>query len=222
MAWFTSEYEAFFKELQDNNNREWFNENKPRYEKYVKKPFYQFVTDMIERMKLIDSKCQIEAKDAVFRIYRDIRFSKDKTPYKTQMSAIIGQGGRKGMAENGIYLEIGNSHLRVYGGVYQPNKDQLQAIRQEILYNTEEFQKVLGGKAFKQWFGEIKGEKNKRLAPEFSEIQESQPLIANKQFYYFSDLNPQLLYSDKLIDTFFEAYNASAEVRNFLYTPLND
>lgn len=222
MAWFTSEYEAFFGELSANNNREWFSENKARYEKHVKKPFYQFVSDMIEQMQLIDPKCQIEAKDAVFRIHRDIRFSKDKTPYKTQMSAIIGQGGRKGMAESGIYLEIGNRHLRIYGGVYQPSKDQLQAIRQEILYNTEEFNKVINDKAFKKWFGEIKGEKNKRLAPEFAVIQVHQPLITNKQFYYFSDLDPQLLYSDKLIETFFEAYEASAEVRKFLITPLND
>lgn len=222
MAWFTAEYEVFFKELKANNNRDWFHENKPRFEKHVKKPFYQFVTDMIQQMQLLDSKCQIDAKDAVFRIHRDIRFSKDKTPYKVQMSAIVGEGGRKGMAENGIYLEIGENHLRVYGGVYQPNKEQLQAIRQEILYDINGFEKAISGEAFKKWFGEVRGEKNKRLAYEFAEILENQPLIANKQFYYYSDLDPKLLYSDKLIEIFFEAFKASEEVRNFLYTPLID
>ncbi|MDP4663993.1 MAG: DUF2461 domain-containing protein [Salibacteraceae bacterium] len=223
MAWFTPEYEAFFKELKLNNHRDWFHENKSRYETHVKKPFYQFVSDAIERMQLFDPKCQIEAKDAVFRINRDIRFSKEKTPYKTQMSAMVGAGGRKGgMADTGIYFEVGERHVRIYGGVYQPEKEQLQAIRQEILYNTKEFESIINGAAFKKWFGEIKGEKNKRLAPEFAEIQENQPLIANKQFYYFADLNPDMLYSDQLLDQFFEAFEASKEVRNFLYTPLND
>lgn len=223
MAWFTPDYEAFFKELKLNNHRDWFHENRSRYETHVKTPFYQFVSDAIERMQLFDPKCQIEAKDAVFRINRDIRFSKEKTPYKTQMSAIVGAGGRKGgMADTGIYFEIGERYVRVYGGVYQPEKEQLQAIRQEILYNTKAFESVIDGEAFKRWFGEIKGEKNKRLAPEFAEIQEHQPLIANKQFYYFADLNPDMLYSDRLLDQFFEAFEASREVRNFLYTPLSD
>ena len=222
MAWFTSAYNDFFKDLAKHNDREWFAANKKRYERDVKKPFESFITDMILRMQAVDPNCKIEAKDAIFRIYRDTRFSKDKTPYKTQMSAVVSRGGRKDITLEGIYLELGFKHIRMYGGVYQPDKDQLYRIRQEILYNLSDFEKLLNEKKFKARFGEIRGEKNKRLPPEFAETQDKQPLIANKQFYYFTEFDPKLLTTDGLIDAFFEAYGESKEVRNFLHAPLSD
>lgn len=222
MAWFTDEYNKFFKELEKNNDREWFTANKKRYEQHVKKPFEAFIADAILRMQEIDPKCKIQPKDAIFRIHRDIRFSKDKTPYKTRMSAVVSPGGRKDTTLEGMYLELGANHVRIYGGVYQPDKDQLYKIRQEILYNQKDFEKLISAKKFKSIFGEIQGEKNKRLSPEFAEIQDQQPLIANKQFYYFANLDPSLLTKDGLMDALFDAYEASREVRTFLHTPLND
>ena len=150
MAWFTSAYNDFFKDLAKHNDREWFAANKKRYERDVKKPFESFITDMILRMQAVDPNCKIEAKDAIFRIYRDTRFSKDKTPYKTQMSAVVSRGGRKDITLEGIYLELGFKHIRMYGGVYQPDKDQLYRIRQEILYNLSDFEKLLNEKKFKK------------------------------------------------------------------------
>lgn len=222
MAWFTPEFESFFKDLAKHNNREWFLDNKKRYEQHVKKPFEHFIGDMITRMQHYDPECRIQPKDAIFRIYRDVRFSKDKTPYKTQVSAIVGKGGRKEMALAGMYLELGNKHARIYGGVYQPDKDQLNAIRQEILYNGQDFKALISDKSFTRYFGEIRGEKNKRLPPDYKELQDEQPLIANKQFYYYSELDPDLITSDQLIDELFLRYEASAKVRQFLHAPLND
>ncbi len=222
MAWFTSEYEAFFKELKEHNDRDWFNAEKKRYEKHVKKPFEQFVGDMILRMQEVDPECKIAPKDAIFRIYRDTRFSKDKTPYKTQMSAVIGRGGRKETSLSGMYVELGDQHLRMYGGVYQPDKEQLHSIRQEILYNMDEFSDLLDDKNFKKLFGEIRGEKNKRLPADFAEAMEEQPLIANKQFYYFAQLDSALITSDKLIDKLFDAFEKSLPMRQFLHRSLGD
>ena len=82
MPHFSPEFLQFFKDLAANNNRDWFTGNKKHYELVVKKPFEVFITDMINKIKKDDPKLQIEAKDAIFRIYRDVRFSKDKTPYK--------------------------------------------------------------------------------------------------------------------------------------------
>ncbi|NCG29886.1 MAG: TIGR02453 family protein [Bacteroidetes bacterium] len=222
MAWFTKDYEKFFKELSSNNNREWFTDNKKRYEQHVKKPFYDFVGDLILRMQKYDKDCRIEPKDAVFRIYRDIRFSKDKTPYKTQMSAIISSGGRKNMTKAGMYVEVGHKHLRLYGGLYSPDKDQLNSVRQEILYNLEEFNRVTKDKKFVKYFDKLRGEQNKRLPKEYAEIQEAQPLIANKQFYYYTELDPELLRSESLIDELYQAYEASLKVQAFLYVPVAD
>lgn len=222
MAWFTKEYEKFFKELSANNNREWFTDNKKRYEQHVKKPFNEFVGDLILHIQKYDKDCRIEPKDAVFRIYRDIRFSKDKTPYKTRMSAIISSGGRKNMSKAGMYVEVGNKHLRIYGGLYNLDKEQLNLVRQEILYNLDEFKRVTGDKKFTKHFTEIRGEQNKRLPKEYTEVQDEQPLIANKQFYYYSDLDPKLLQSDSLINELFKAYEASLGVQEFLYAPLDE
>ena len=220
MAWFTNDFEQFFRELEDNNNREWYHENKKRFDKQVKKPFDAFITDMILRMQHYDPQCKIAAKDAVFRIYRDIRFSKDKTPYKTQMSAVIGRGGRKETTMAGMYLEMGYRHLRLYGGVYMPDKDQLFKIRQEIAYNLDSFNALLQEKKFKSTFETIRGEQNKRLQPAFKDVQDEQPLIANKQFYYYTDLDPSLITSDGLIDALYEAFEAGLSMRDFLFTAL--
>lgn len=222
MAWFDQDFQAFFKDLKANNNRDWFQDNKKRYEKSVKAPFQKFVADAIDRMQGYDPTCKIQPKDAIFRIHRDIRFSKDKTPYKTQVSAVVGRGGKKEMALTGMYIEIGDGHARVYGGVYMPTKDQLQAIRQEILYNQEDFSKLIKDKGFVKYFKEIRGEKNKRLPSEFVEIQDEQPLIANKQFYYYSDLDSKLITSDNLLDEMFTRFESSLPVRQFLHAPLND
>ena len=97
MAYFTKDFTKFLKDLEKNNNREWFNENKKRYEESVKEPFYNFIDEMIMRINAIDNNVAIQPKDAIFRIYKDVRFSKDKLPYKTQVSAVISPGGRKDM-----------------------------------------------------------------------------------------------------------------------------
>ena len=95
MAYFDTDYLEFFKELAGNNHKEWFDIHRKRYEQSVKIPMQVFVKDLILALKRIDKEIQIEPKDAIFRINRDIRFSKDKSPYKLQSSAIISKYGKK-------------------------------------------------------------------------------------------------------------------------------
>jgi uncharacterized protein (TIGR02453 family) len=222
MSHFTKEFTKFFEELKQNNNREWFTANKKRYEKHVKRPFEAFVSVLIVKMQEYDPQCTIQPKDAIFRIYRDIRFSKDKTPYKTNVSAVIGRGGRKEKTLVGMYVELSADHIRIYGGVYMPDKEQLYSIRQEILYNQKEFERLISDKTFVKYFGEVRGDKNIRLPPEFAEIQDEQPLIANKQFYYYSEIDPKLITDDGLIEALFTRFEAGADLRKFLLAPLTD
>ncbi|MCB0846293.1 MAG: DUF2461 domain-containing protein, partial [Bacteroidetes bacterium] len=105
MPYFTPDYIAFFEELARNNTKEWFDQNRSRYEKSVKKPFYAFVERMIDLISEDDPAVMITPKDAIFRINRDIRFSNDKTPYKTNFSAVVSPGGRKEMVTPGLYFE---------------------------------------------------------------------------------------------------------------------
>ena len=209
MAWFTNDFNGFFKDLAKNNNKEWFDANRKRYEASVKKPFEAFVTEAIGRIAKHDrSIADLKAKEAIFRINKDIRFSKDKTPYKLNTSAIISPAGRKDHATPGIYFELGPESVKFYGGAYQPEKDQLEKIRTAILRDGKGFRKAIEGKAFTTLFGTVKGEVNKVLAPEFKAMMAKEPLIANKQFYVGAELPAKLVADAKLMEVLMDHYQA--------------
>ena len=108
----------YLKDLSKNNNREWFHANKKAYEKDLKKPFQNLVQQLIDTFQRHDPDIQIQPKEAIFRINRDIRFSKDKTPYKTHVSAIISPKGRKGKEYPGFYFHFEAGRLMMGGGAY--------------------------------------------------------------------------------------------------------
>lgn len=217
MAYFTQDYLDFFKELAANNHKDWFHANKKRYELSVKEPFNVFVQDIIDQTAKVDDRFEGKAKDAVFRVYRDVRFSKDKTPYKLQMGAVVAPGGKKeGMGIPGMYLELGPAHFRFYSGIYQPEKEMLYRIREHIIKHASEFNKLITDADFVKRFGEIRGEKNKVLPKEFKAAAEKQPLIFNKQFYFFAELPPETILRDDFADIIMEYFHASNPMREFL------
>jgi uncharacterized protein (TIGR02453 family) len=216
MAFFTQDYLDFFMELAANNHKNWFDANRKRYEKSVKLPFKAFTEAVIDAYFEGNEANKIQSKDAIFRINRDIRFSNDKTPYKTQMSAIISAGGKKDKTNPGLYFEMGPEHIRVYGGVYMLEKEQLYAVRSYIANNQKAFSKAINDNQFLATYGEIRGEKNKVLPKELSEAAKKQPLLFNKSFYYFTTLAPEMVTSDKLLETVMEKYQAARPVRQFL------
>jgi uncharacterized protein (TIGR02453 family) len=216
MAWFTNDFNAFFKDLAKNNNKEWFDANRKRYEVSVKKPFEAFVGDAITRIAKQDKTVRIEPKEAIFRINRDIRFSKDKTPYKLNCSAIISPAGRKDHATPGIYFELGPESVKFYGGAYQPEKDQLVRIRTAIMTDPKGLRKTIDNKAFKALFGVVHGEANKVLPAEFKEAAKKEPLIANKQFYVMAERPAKLVASATLLDELMEHHGAMAPFNAWL------
>lgn len=222
MAYFTQDYIDFFSELAANNEREWFHARKKRYEKSVKDPFTAFVAEMINRVQEFDPAVQIEPKQAIFRIHRDVRFGKDKSPYKTSMSAVVSAGGRKEMLRPGLYLQVGAEGFWLAGGVYGPGKELLYDIRTEIVEDPESFQAALDDPDFKKyWGGDLPGEKNKRLPKEFQAAAESQPLIYNKSFHYSAELGPEWILREDLADKLMEYWHASASVKNWLVNILD-
>lgn len=215
MNYFSPDFLDFFKELAANNHKDWFDENRKRYEVNVKKAFEVFITDLIAAIQKQDKKIEITYKEAIFRINRDIRFSKNKEPYKLNRSAIISPNGRKDKAFPGLYLEMGPEHFRIYGGVFQPDKEQLYAIRETIVSNPKEFNKLLKDKKFAAIFGEIRGEKNKVIPKEFKEQGEQIPLVYNKQFYWFTQFEPELIESENLLDKTMEVYLANKKFMDY-------
>jgi len=216
MAYFTHDFALFFSELEGNNNTDWFNKNKKRYEKSVKEPFLVFVTALIEELKKTDKALSIAPKDTIHRIHRDIRFSKDKSPYKLHASAIISNGGKKDMNTPGMYIELSHLHVRVYGGCYMPDAAQLAKIRSAIASDPDAFAKIKNDSPFKSVFGEIRGEKNKRLPEPLRTVEKTEPLVANKQFYYFTEMSGDEITSENLVQIVASKYATAAHLNTFL------
>lgn len=216
MSFFAADYLDFFKELAANNHKEWFDANRKRYEISVKEPFKAFTQHLIDTIaKDEPSFKDLKASDCIFRINRDVRFSKDKTPYKTQCSAVISPNGKKSSSIHGIYFEFGPAHVRAYGGVYEIEKDDLFALREGIANHLVKFQKLYTHKKFKALFGEIHGEQNKKLDKDLLEAAAQEPLIYNKQFYFYSTFEPETLLDPKLDQLMMECYQTGRPLELF-------
>lgn len=217
MKYFTEDFLDFFKDLAANNNRDWFHANKKRYELSVKEPFQVFIQEIIDRTAKVDNRFEAEAKQAIYRIYRDVRFSKDKTPYKMNCSAIIAPGGRKeGIGVPGMYLEAGPEHFRFYSGLYQPEKEVLYQVREYIVKHSNELDALVSDADFVNRFGHLRGDKNKILPKEFKLAAENQPLLFNKQFYFFAEFKPEIVLQENVADVVMEYFDASEPMRTFL------
>jgi len=217
---FTDDFLQFFRELEKNNRKEWFDENRKRYTKSVKEPFYAFVDHLIGLVNQYDPEVQITAKDAVMRINRDIRFSPDKTPYNVHYGAIISSAGRKDKSVPGLFIRFSPEYVGIFGGAHGIDKHQLQKIRSTIAADPEKFSKLISNKDFKSKFGEIQGEKHKRIPSEFKDLFEEQPLIANKEFYYVARLDPENITSPNLDETIMNYWHAADPLRRFLSAAL--
>jgi uncharacterized protein (TIGR02453 family) len=216
MAFFQDEFLKFFIELAPNNHKDWFDEHRKRYENFVKEPFKAFVTHIIAELAKTDPAFKdLEAKDCIFRINRDIRFSKEKSPYKLQVSAVIAPEGKKSKAVNGVYFEMGPEKMRVYGGVYEIDKDDLLTVREGIAENPAAFKKAYSDPKFKKTFGDIRGEKNKIIPKELKEAAEKEPLIFNKQWYFFTEFEPETILQDDLDRLVLDCYKAGRPVEEF-------
>lgn len=210
------EYFSFFQGLEQNNNREWFEAHRTDYEKHVKEPFRHLVQALIDRIRKVEPDIQMEAKDAIFRINRDVRFSSDKSPYKTHMGAHISRYGRKAIGKPGFYFEVGARGGGVAGGCYALDKESLLLIRDLIRHESKEFNKLIKVKSFVTMYGEIRGEKNKVLPAEFREASERVPLLYNKQFYWWAEL-PSSVFSDTSCISLLMSYHKAAKpVSDFL------
>jgi len=216
MKYFNKKYLSFFKKLAANNHKDWFDENRKEYEQEVREPFKFFIGDLIKAIGTFDKEIQLEPKNAIFRINRDVRFSKDKTPYKLFNSAIISNGGRKDKAYPGLYIELNPEKLGVYGGLFMPDTKQVYKTREYIISHAKEFTKIIEDEKFTKYYGTIKGKQHKRIPKEFREAAEKQNLLYNKQWYYEATLSPKNILKDSLLETIVEYYKVSYNLQKFL------
>ncbi len=154
----------FLRQLAENNNREWFTENKNLYTE-SQENIVAFLEDLIAEMSEFDSELgKIDAKKSLFRIYRDTRFSKDKTPYKTNIGASLGMG--KGSQKGGYYLHLEPGKSFIAGGIYMPESSVLKTLRKEISLYGKEFLNILNNKEFKKYFSELDQDDQLKKVPQ--------------------------------------------------------
>lgn len=216
MSYFTPEFLKFFRGLKRNNSKTWFEANRERYETAVKEPFAAFIEEMLARLRAEDPTLSTSAKQAIFRLNRDIRFSKDKTPYKTHMAANISPSGRKNLERPGFYIQFGPEEVLLGGGAYMLENATIYRIRQAIVKNLAAFEAILKEKSFKQKFGTLQGEQNKVLSGEFKTYAAKQPLLANKQFYYMAELKAETILKKNLPEVVMQYYHAGKAMNDFL------
>src|SRR5436190_10881984 len=145
---------AFLKALKKNNNKEWFEKNRGKYED-AKLDFENFVGSVLDKLRITDASiADLKPKDCTFRINRDVRFSKNKAPYKTNMAMYISKGGKK-TTNSGYYLHCEPGSAFIAGGMWKPMTPELKLVRQEIDYNWEEFRSLITAKKFKSAFGDL-------------------------------------------------------------------
>jgi len=158
----TKESLQFLDDLKANNNRDWFQDNKKRYEIF-KKDYHQLVCDFLDAMKPLDPSLELlQVKDCTFRINRDIRFSKDKSPYKAHLGVWLSSGA-KGANRSGYYVHIEKGASFIAGGFYSPDSEELKKVRKEIAFFYDDLEEILKEKNFKKEFGSLDINENNSL-----------------------------------------------------------
>lgn len=216
-AYFDEGFIDFFSGLALNNERSWFDVHRKEYKDKVKKPFDSFITDLLEEVRKFDDIDDLPTGKFQFRINRDIRFSKDKTPYTTWVSAAIVKEGKKDNRP-GYYLRFSVDGVSLGGGMYHPEKNQLSSIRRSLATDSSGLHKLLANKKFTAMWGNkgLQGEKNKVLLKEFKEAAESEPLIFNKGFHYWQEYQIDEVLRDDLLIWVVKHFKAAKDVNAYL------
>ena len=211
----------YLKRLSQNNNREWFKENKEEYDT-LRVVFEFLVQQLIDELSKFDtSLLGVSAKSCIFRIYRDIRFSYDKTPYKPYFSAWITRNGRKGEYPGYyIHIEPGNVHLAA--GVWHPDPKLLKMIRAEIYENYDEFKKIVQNKKFIDLFGEIRGDMLKSTPKGYDKDFEGAKYLKYKDYFIEHPVNDLFFNKETWIADSVQILGQTKQFNNFLTEVVDD
>jgi uncharacterized protein (TIGR02453 family) len=218
----TKEILNFLKALQGNNNRDWFEENRAWYEK-SRQDFSDFVELLISEIRNFDPEIGVlTSKDCMFRIYRDVRFSKDKSPYKTNFGAYISRGGKK-LNFAGYYFHMEPGEYFMSGGVYMPQGPVLKAIREEIFHRIDEFKAILSSAAFKKHFNGLSEVEKMKTAPkDFPKDFPEMELLKYKHYIVMKNVGEKQLLKPDLLKIAGETYRAMLPFNHFLNNVIED
>ncbi len=219
-AGFPPEAVAFLRGLTRNNTREWFQPRKPVFDTNVKAPMVELVTELDRVMMDFAPDYVTDADKAIYRIYRDTRFSADKTPYKTQIAASFSRRGLEKHGAGGYYFAISHKGVDVGGGIYMPPPDALRAVRSHIAQRHQEFRRIASSSAIRRLFGAMQGEQLSRVPKGFPPDHPAADLLRHKQYLLFTTLDPSIVTTPKLFTELEKRFRAMTPFLDFLNAPL--
>ncbi len=200
----------FLRELKKNNTREWFAQNKERYEKNVKEPMHTLLAGIATRMRVFDPEIVLEPKKAMYRIHRDVRFSDDKSPYKLWVAAAFTYRGFDRKNDAAFYFHISPEEFGIGGGLYAPQGDRLKNIRKAIDADADPLRAILNGKSFKRYFGGLVGEELARVPQGYDKEHPAIDLLKKKQFLSWKTLPLESITEARVLDDLVKHFAAMA------------
>jgi uncharacterized protein (TIGR02453 family) len=213
---FPAEALKFLRQLERNNNREWFLARKDVYEEKLKTPMAELVSALGGALHGIAPELETDPRRSIYRIYRDIRFSADKTPYKTHMAAIFYPRGYGKNSSAVLYFHFSPEELLIAGGIYMPDAAMLRALRDHIAARHQELRGILGRPGFRQLFGGLEGEKLVRPPKGFPPDHAASDLLRYKQFLVAVREKPELVETARLFPRLLKVFAAMLPLVRFL------
>ncbi len=218
-AGFPPEGMKFLAALARNNRREWFQPRKELYEASVRRPMLELVSRINGALLDFAPEYVCEPEKAVFRIYRDTRFSSDKTPYKTNIAAVFNRLGMEKHAGAAYYFSVSAKELAVGGGVYMPSPEGLLAIRNHIAVSHEEFAKLISDRKLRKYVEELKGDALSRAPKGFDPAHPAADYIRMKQWLFYTTLDPALAVTNRLLPEILKRFRLLTPFIEFLNRP---
>jgi uncharacterized protein (TIGR02453 family) len=217
---FTGESLRFLRALNRNNRREWFNAHRDDYEAHVRRPMIAIVERLAGDFREFAPELVANPKTSIYRIYRDIRFSENKKPYKTHVAASFPTRGLAKHEGAGLYFHVSPAEAWVGGGMYAPQTSQLQAVREHIAANTKRFCAVVESPAFRRTVGSLEGERLQRVPRSFPKDHEAAEYLRFKQFLAGAEFPPTFATSPKFYETLLRVFRQVVPLTRLLNEPL--
>jgi uncharacterized protein (TIGR02453 family) len=217
---YSAEAMAFFRSLARHNKREWFQPRKPVFDEHIKQPTRALVEALNGAMKSFAPEYVTDPDKAIYRIYRDTRFSNDKTPYKTHIAAHFHRRGAAANHSGGYYFQVSHKDVGMGGGVYMPERQVLLDIRQHIAEHHKELRKILASKPVRELFGEMHGEQLSRVPKGFLPTDPAADLLRFKSFFLYAELPADLATKPEFFPTLVKRFKAMKPFLDFVTAPM--
>jgi uncharacterized protein (TIGR02453 family) len=219
-AGFPPEMVRFLRSLKRNNRREWFQPRKHLFEQHVKEPMLELVAAINREMAKFAPEYVTEPKSAIFRIYRDTRFSADKTPYKTHVAASFSRRGSEKLGTGGFYFSISQDVIEVAAGLWHPDRDVTLIVRNHIGGTHQELRRILSNKKARKLAGELKGDALTRAPKGFDPAHPAAEFLKMKDWVLDVTLDSSLATTPELQPAIVERFRAMAPLLGYLNRPL--